>query len=424
MKSKERHRKDVAVDITQLRYFMEVARSEHVTNSAKKLHIAQPALTQSMHRLEDELGVELFERVGRNIRLTPAGSYLRDRVAPALESLNALADDVRAFADDQRRVVRVGIFSASNVAVDGIAAYTAAHDNATFHITQDPLERGCDITITTTSLALQQKSAKRNGTSRRGYSANRRDNASFGGNASLGGSVSFIGNNASRKGHDANLEDGNMSPRGNASLESYGANTGDNANRRSYDASPGGNDVNHRSCDANFGSDASHRGYTTSLGNNNANLDEASFAEYALFSERIGIAVPSTSPIPDHVALASLADERFICLAGSRQFRAICDALCARRAFVPHVAFESDSPAVVKKIIGLGLGVGFWPTCSWESLDEGNARLALLAEPEFERSVIIARAAHVESESEAACFYRFLVNYVGKRWEQRTRKTS
>lgn len=326
------------MDITQLRYFMEVARSEHVTNSAKKLHIAQPALTQSMHRLEDELGVELFERVGRNIRLTPAGSYLRDRVAPALESLNTLADDVRSFADDQRRVVRVGIFSASNVAVDGIAAYTAAHDDATFHITQDPLERGCDITITTTSLALQQESDKRSNADRRGDSANRKGNANF--------------------------------------------------------------------------------------GNSNAGIDEASFAEYALFSERIGIAVPSTSPIPDHVALASLADERFICLAGSRQFRAICDALCARRAFVPHVAFESDSPAVVKKIIGLGLGVGFWPTCSWESLDEGNARLALLAEPEFERSVIIARAAHVESESEAACFYHFLVNYVGKRWEQRTRKTS
>lgn len=410
------------MDITQLRYFVEVARSEHVTNSAKKLHIAQPALTQSMHRLEDELGVELFERVGRNIRLTPAGSYLRDRVAPALESLDALADDVRAFADDQRRVVRVGIFSASNVAVDGIAAYTAVHDTATFHITQDPLERGCDITITTTSLALQQESDKRSNAGRRGYSVNRGDNASFGSDASLGGSVSFGYDNTNRRGYNAGFESDNVSPGGNASF-------GANANRRSStnfgdsSASFLGDSTNRRGS-ASFGSDANHRGYTTSLGNNNANLDETSFAEYALFSERIGIAVPSTSPIPNHVALESLADERFICLAGSRQFRAICDALCARRAFVPHVAFESDSPAVVKKIIGLGLGVGFWPTCSWESLDEGSARLALLAEPEFERSVIIARAAHVESESEAACFFRFLVDYVGKRWEQRTRKTS
>ena len=65
------------MELQQLRYFDEVARTQHVTNSAKKLNVAQPALTQSIRRLERELGVTLFERVGRNVRLTACGDALQ-----------------------------------------------------------------------------------------------------------------------------------------------------------------------------------------------------------------------------------------------------------------------------------------------------------------------------------------------------------
>ena len=70
------------MELQQLRYFDEVARTQHVTNSAKKLNVAQPALTQSIRRLERELGVTLFERVGRNVRLTWGGSGGRGRLCP------------------------------------------------------------------------------------------------------------------------------------------------------------------------------------------------------------------------------------------------------------------------------------------------------------------------------------------------------
>ena len=65
------------MELQQLRYFDEVARTQHVTNSAKKLNVAQPALTQSIRRLERELGVTLFERVGRNVRLTACATRFR-----------------------------------------------------------------------------------------------------------------------------------------------------------------------------------------------------------------------------------------------------------------------------------------------------------------------------------------------------------
>jgi DNA-binding transcriptional LysR family regulator len=76
-----------------LRYFIEVARSLHVTRAAERLHIAQPALTQNIHQLESELGVELFHRESRHLRLTEAGQIF---LAEAELSLRQFAHAQRA----------------------------------------------------------------------------------------------------------------------------------------------------------------------------------------------------------------------------------------------------------------------------------------------------------------------------------------
>ena len=57
------------MELLQLRYFYAVAINQHISNTAKQLHIAQPSLTQTIHRLENELGVKLFKSSGRNIVL-------------------------------------------------------------------------------------------------------------------------------------------------------------------------------------------------------------------------------------------------------------------------------------------------------------------------------------------------------------------
>ena len=237
------------MELLQLKYFLAVAESEHMTNTAKQLHIAQPALTQSIHRLEQELGVSLFERAGRGIRLSPAGAYVRDRVKPAMETLENVARDVQLFQQGEQGVVRVGVHAASGVAIDGIAVYRELNPHVSFDVTQDERERHRDVIVTT------------------------------------------------------------ITPRGSSTVEK------------------------------------------------------------TPFSERIGIVVPASSALGDTASLADFANERFIALAGSRRFREVCDTFCARRAFTPHIAFESDNPLVVKKMIGLGLGVGFWPDHSWGDLD-------------------------------------------------------
>ncbi len=67
--------------LAQLRVFVAVARHEHMTRAAETLHLAQSAASAAIAALEAEHGTRLFDRVGRNIRLTEAGrSFLPDVV--------------------------------------------------------------------------------------------------------------------------------------------------------------------------------------------------------------------------------------------------------------------------------------------------------------------------------------------------------
>ncbi|MDO4290056.1 MAG: LysR family transcriptional regulator [Eggerthellaceae bacterium] len=330
------------MDLQQMTYFLEVARTEHVTNSARRLHIAQPALTQSIHRLEHELGVELFERSGRGIKLTPAGAYLRDRIAPAVESLRTATGDVRAFAEQSERTVSVGIYAASTLAVDAIAAYKEHHPDVTFRISQAEGAQRPDVVVTTLEAPLPPDTPSTN---------------------------AFEQQLAAR-------------------IRAVMPEDPDTSLRRERRGMHPSNDE--------------------AIGAANTQTE----GKRALFSERIGVAVPQESRYGKTAQLQELAGEDFICLAGSRRFRAICDTLCAQRLFFPRITFESDSPAIVKKVIGAGLGVGFWPTRSWESLDGGNARLVLLEEQEFARTISIGCAPHVKEESDAARFYAFLAKRV------------
>jgi hypothetical protein len=68
-------RKRCAVDISlkMLQYFKKVAETQHITNASKELYISQPQLTRVIAELERELGVTLFDREGKGIRLNPCG---------------------------------------------------------------------------------------------------------------------------------------------------------------------------------------------------------------------------------------------------------------------------------------------------------------------------------------------------------------
>ncbi|HBF39382.1 MAG TPA: LysR family transcriptional regulator [Firmicutes bacterium] len=86
------------MDLLQLKYFQTVAKHEHITRAAEELHIAQPSLSKVITRLEEELGVSLFDRIGRQIKLNRFGKAFLQRVAKAFLELE---DGKRELCDMQ-----------------------------------------------------------------------------------------------------------------------------------------------------------------------------------------------------------------------------------------------------------------------------------------------------------------------------------
>jgi DNA-binding transcriptional LysR family regulator len=80
------------MDLPQLRYFQAVARREHLSQAAAELRVAQPSLSRAIARLEADLGVPLFDRVGRGLRLNRFGARFLRRVDRVLREL----DDARS----------------------------------------------------------------------------------------------------------------------------------------------------------------------------------------------------------------------------------------------------------------------------------------------------------------------------------------
>jgi len=77
------------MELRQLRYFLSVAETEHLTQSASTLFVTQSTLSHGLRQLEDELGVPLFERVGRGLKISQAGLAFKGYVGRAVQELEA-----------------------------------------------------------------------------------------------------------------------------------------------------------------------------------------------------------------------------------------------------------------------------------------------------------------------------------------------
>jgi DNA-binding transcriptional LysR family regulator len=96
------------VELRHLIYFEAVARHQHVSRAAAELAVAQPALSKQIHDLERELGVALFERVGRNVRLTEPGQALLVHARAILAQVEAAQTEMRERAGLRRGRAAIG----------------------------------------------------------------------------------------------------------------------------------------------------------------------------------------------------------------------------------------------------------------------------------------------------------------------------
>ena len=250
-----------------MRYFVDVAETEHMTRSAERLHVAQPALSRSIARLEREVGASLFVRSGRGISLTEEGRVLRSHLESALDEIDQAQAEISAITGEARRTVRLRIDAASALAIEAVSRWMELFPDGRVELVQ------------------QGRFGKRAGVA--------------------------VGQEAVRD------------------------------------------------CVAQ-----------------------------RTFCERIMLAKPKDGCSDGNpVRLDDLSGETFIALAGSFGFRAKCDELCMRHGVEPTVSLESDNPAVVRRAISLGLGVGFWPERSWGELGGTAAKLVPLDSEDFARCI-------------------------------------
>src|SRR5437762_9639926 len=99
----------VIVELRHLRYFVAVAEAENVLRAAtQKLHVSQPAVSRQIRDLEDELGVQLFERTGKAVSLTDASRVFLREARGVLERTDEAVKNVRAFARTGETELHVG----------------------------------------------------------------------------------------------------------------------------------------------------------------------------------------------------------------------------------------------------------------------------------------------------------------------------
>jgi DNA-binding transcriptional LysR family regulator len=96
------------MDLRQLRYLVALADERHFTRAAAREHIAQPALSQQIRRLEDELGIPLAERTTRQVKITDAGNLLVTRARRILAELEEANVELLALKGMEIGYVRVG----------------------------------------------------------------------------------------------------------------------------------------------------------------------------------------------------------------------------------------------------------------------------------------------------------------------------
>jgi DNA-binding transcriptional LysR family regulator len=130
--------------LEQLRTFLAVASREHITQAARILRLSQSAVTQQVQLFERALGIQLLERVGRNIRLTNPGLEVAAACLLIMRALDNLENVVQSVRDLRRGAVRVGAsqLAATYYLPPVIAQFTRAHPQINLGLIVAP---SCDV---------------------------------------------------------------------------------------------------------------------------------------------------------------------------------------------------------------------------------------------------------------------------------------
>ena len=122
------------MDFNQVRYFLALADTLNFTRAAEQCHVSQPALTQAIKRLEDELGGSLILREGRNSELTPLGKVLRSQFEEIERTRHLVQKTAKAAAEGELAELDIGVMCTigPRVLAQILSDFQAAHPQVSF----------------------------------------------------------------------------------------------------------------------------------------------------------------------------------------------------------------------------------------------------------------------------------------------------
>jgi LysR family cyn operon transcriptional activator len=135
------------VELRHIRSFLAIASSGHFTRAAGELHVSQPALSQQIRQLEEELGTPLFDRIGRGIRLTAAGEVFRSHARRIVDEVGLAQKAIGDLDALDRGALNIGAVQTVNAYLipSMISAFSGAYPRVSIRVDElsaDDVERG------------------------------------------------------------------------------------------------------------------------------------------------------------------------------------------------------------------------------------------------------------------------------------------
>ncbi len=127
------------IDLELYRIFYIVAKNNHMTKASYELHISQPAISQSIKKLENQLEVPLFIRSNKGMELTKEGQMFYDYIRGALELINNAENEFTSYKKLEKGTIKIGISTSLTkiILMDTIKKYHQDYPNIEINITND-----------------------------------------------------------------------------------------------------------------------------------------------------------------------------------------------------------------------------------------------------------------------------------------------
>lgn len=127
------------IDLELYRVFYVVAKNKHMTRASEELHISQPAISQSIKKLEDQLGGTLFLRSNKGMELTEEGKMFYEYVKGALELINNAENEFTSFKDLSKGEIKIGCSTTLTklILMDTLKQFHSDYPSININITND-----------------------------------------------------------------------------------------------------------------------------------------------------------------------------------------------------------------------------------------------------------------------------------------------